>query len=79
MSPLSIRLKEEREAKGLTQGELADRAGTHQGTISLLESGHTRRVDFDLLERIADALGISPAALIVGSAARRPRRRHKRA
>jgi len=65
MSPLAVHLKEAREAKGLSQLELADRAKTRQGTISLLESGKTRRVDLDLLERIAKALGVSPAALIV--------------
>ena len=64
MTSLSIRLKEVREAKRINQSELAERAGTRQGTISLLESGKTRRVDLDLLERLARALGVSPAALI---------------
>jgi transcriptional regulator with XRE-family HTH domain len=65
MSPLAIRLKEIRQAKGLSQGALAALAETRQGTISLLEQGKTRRIDLDLLERIAKALGVSPAALIV--------------
>jgi DNA-binding Xre family transcriptional regulator len=78
MSPLLIRLREEREAQRLSQGELADLAGTHQATISLLESGKTRRVDLDLIERIAKALGVAPESLFVGSPApRAPRRRHK--
>lgn len=64
MSPLFIRLREVREAKGVNQSELAERARTRQGTISLLESGKTRRVDLDLLERLARALGVSPATLI---------------
>jgi len=63
MAPLFIRLREVREAKGVKQSELAARAGTRQGTISLLESGKTRRVDLDLLERVACALGVSPATL----------------
>jgi transcriptional regulator with XRE-family HTH domain len=65
MSPLAIRLKEIRLAAGMSQGELAAKAKTRQGTISLLESGKTRRVDLDLLERIAKALGAEPGELLV--------------
>jgi transcriptional regulator with XRE-family HTH domain len=43
------------------------------GTLSQMESGKTRRVDLDLLERLAKALGIPPAKLIVGTTARAQR------
>jgi len=74
MSPIAIRLKDIREAKKLSQGELAALADTRQGTISLLESGKTRRIDLDLLERIAEALDVEPADLLV----RMPKRRGPR-
>lgn len=66
MSPLSINsaaIREAREARGLTQSELAERAQTYQATISLLESGQGRRVDFDVLDRVAKALGLNPLLL----------------
>lgn len=60
MSPLELRLRlrELRERAGLTQQELAERAGTSQVTVWRLESGSSRRIEFDLLDRLARALGV---------------------
>lgn len=64
MSPVRIRLRELREAQGLTQQALAERTGVRQATVSQIESG-TSRVDLDVLERLADALGKEPGELLV--------------
>lgn len=60
MSPLELRfrLRELRERAGLSQDELAEKAGTHQSTIWRLETGASRRIDFDLLDRLARAVGV---------------------
>ena len=65
VTPVRLRLKELREAKGWTQSQLAERSGVNQGTISKIESGKTGGIDFDNLERLADALGVDAGFLIV--------------
>jgi transcriptional regulator with XRE-family HTH domain len=65
MSPIQIRLRELRLAKGLTQVQLAELCGMPQSTISRIESGSTTGVDFETLERVAGALGVHPSDLIV--------------
>lgn len=68
MTPISLgRIAELRKAKGLSQNELAKRAGIRQATLSAIEAGTTRRVDFAVLERVADALGVDPALLLTRS------------
>ena len=64
MTPVIIRLREWRERRGLSQEELADAAQTHQKTVSNLETGKTQRIEFDLLQRLADALRCKPKDLI---------------
>lgn len=49
------RLRTARETRGLTQGELANRAGLQASAISHFETG-TRKPSFDNLRRLADAL-----------------------
>ncbi len=49
----------------MTQVQLAELAGVRQATISAIETGHTRGVDFDVLERVADVLGVEPGSLVV--------------
>jgi transcriptional regulator with XRE-family HTH domain len=77
MSPISLRIRELREARGWSQAELAERAGVRQATISTLETGKARRL-LDVLERIAEALEVAPAKLLgEGVPTKRPRvRRH---
>ena len=67
MSTIYLRVKELREAKGWTQVELSERSGVRRPTISAIENEQTKGVDFDVLERLADALGVDPAFLIVRS------------
>jgi transcriptional regulator with XRE-family HTH domain len=45
-----------RNAKGLSQGDLAHLAGIGQSTITKLECGNARNIGADILERIALAL-----------------------
>jgi DNA-binding XRE family transcriptional regulator len=68
LSPISLRLKEFREGKGLSQAELARRSDVSQSTISRIEAGATGGVSLANLERLADALGINAALLIVHQA-----------
>lgn len=63
MTPVSIPLRELREARGWSQSELSRQSGVPQATISRIESG-TRRIDLDVLERLADALGVNAVVLV---------------
>jgi transcriptional regulator with XRE-family HTH domain len=74
MSPLELQLRELRESAGLSQVALADAVGVSQRAISELENGVTRRVDLDLLERLADVLGVTPAE-VIGASAKRAKKR----
>ena len=65
VTPVVLALKELREKAGLTQIDLADAVGVRQATISDLETGKSRRIDFDLLEKLARELGVDPKDLIV--------------
>ena len=65
MTPIRLRVEELRKAKGLSQVELANRAGIQRGTIIAIEKGRTRGIDFDTLDRVAAALGVDAAMLVV--------------
>ena len=65
MTPIRIRLKEVRESRGLTQVELAKLAGVGRPAISNIENGKTSAIDFDVLERLATALQVNAAVLVV--------------
>ena len=65
MSPISLRVQQLREARNWSQGELSRQSGVPQPTISRLESGTTDAVNFDVLEKLADALDVHPKELIV--------------
>lgn len=65
VTPVKMRLKELREAKGWTQVQLAEHSGIDQGNISRIESGATKGVDFATLEKLADALDVDAGFLIV--------------
>lgn len=71
MSPLYLRVRELRTAKGLSQAQLAERAKIRIATISEIENQKTRRVDFDVLERLAEALDVDPSFLLTRTSARR--------
>ena len=60
---MTYKVKEVREAKGMTQMELAEKSGVSRGTICALEGGQKMSVNTNTLVRIADALGVSMDAL----------------
>lgn len=47
-----------REASGLSQYALAERAGVHRNTVANLELGSLRSLNLETLEQIARALGV---------------------
>ncbi|MBI3098417.1 MAG: helix-turn-helix transcriptional regulator [Planctomycetes bacterium] len=57
-SGFSERLRRAREARGLSQTELAERTGLQPSAISHFESGR-RAPSFDNLKRLANALDVS--------------------
>lgn len=67
VSPITLRLQELRERRKLSQAELARRSGVSQATVSRIEAGMTKGVDLATLERLADALGVSPRSLLRSS------------
>jgi transcriptional regulator with XRE-family HTH domain len=56
-----LRLKQFHEGKGYSQRQLAASAKVRQATISSIERG---RLEFELLEKLANALGVSAAVLV---------------
>lgn len=58
-------LRRLRQAQGLTQEELADRAGITANYVSSLER-EEYAASVDVLEQLADALGIDPQGLLAG-------------
>jgi transcriptional regulator with XRE-family HTH domain len=64
MTPVSLRIQELREAKGLSQAQLARVSGVPQSTISRIEAGRTRALNLGHLERLAKALGVNAAVLV---------------
>lgn len=73
MSPIRLRVAELRQAKGWTQKELADRAGVSRQTVIRVESEGNRRLDYDVLEKLAEAFSVDAAYLIVSESKRRRR------
>lgn len=67
-TPFPGRLRELRQAAGLTQQQLADRAGLHRVHVAHLETGGRRpdRLNLDTARRLADALGVGLEALLSG-------------
>ena len=66
---LAVNLKDQREAKGLTQQELSDRSGVPRPTLAHLESGQGNPT-LSVLIKVAAALGSGIEALV---AATRPK------
>jgi transcriptional regulator with XRE-family HTH domain len=68
MTPLRLRLRDLRAAKGLTQEQLATVAQGRQETISAMENGETDGAKFSVLERLSKALGCDPRELFEAAA-----------
>jgi transcriptional regulator with XRE-family HTH domain len=64
MTPVYLRIREQRERKGWTQLELARAARVPQSTISRLERRAVSRLDVPLLEQIAAALEVPLSRLL---------------
>lgn len=62
------RVRSARKRSGLTQEQLADRAGLHRTFIGSIERGE-RNISLLNLWRLAGALGVSPCELICEDAA----------
>jgi transcriptional regulator with XRE-family HTH domain len=65
MSPIGFRVRELREARGWTQTELAKRAGIRRATVNRLENQRVTSIDLTVLEKLAKALDVDPAYLLV--------------
>jgi transcriptional regulator with XRE-family HTH domain len=57
-------VKRLREAKGLTQAELAKKAKVTQPYITMLESGQRKEPSLATLRRLAKALGVPVTELL---------------
>ena len=57
-------LKGLRDARGMTQMELARRAGVTQGYVTMIETGTRKSPSLPVLRRLAKALGVTVAALL---------------
>jgi transcriptional regulator with XRE-family HTH domain len=60
LATLVLRLRSD---LGLSQDDLAERAGVSRGWVSRVEIGDIKRPDPDVLDRVAAALGVSTANL----------------
>ena len=64
LSPvLAAVIRRRRADAGVSQEELADRAGVHRTYISLVERGK-RNLTIDALDRIAIGLGVAASSLL---------------
>jgi len=54
---IAVMVKRARTGAGLTQAQLAERAGTTQPVIARIEGGKTFTTSLELLDRLARALG----------------------
>jgi transcriptional regulator with XRE-family HTH domain len=72
---IHLRLREFRLALGLTQTELAARAGVRRATVSRLENDRVTAIDLEVLEKLADLLGVEPGFLLSRTPAAPARRR----
>jgi transcriptional regulator with XRE-family HTH domain len=71
MTPVRLRIREIREARGWSQSELSRRSGVSQPTISRWEAGEQEGITFAQLEALADALEVNAALLIHHEPAKR--------
>jgi DNA-binding Xre family transcriptional regulator len=64
MSEIGVQLGRLRIARHLTQQQLADQVGVRRDTISSLERGKSRGIEFSTLARLCDALACTPNDLL---------------
>lgn len=64
----AARLRQLRERSGLTQEQLASRAGLHKMAVAKIETGQREWPRTDTALALARALGITPGELLQGLA-----------
>src|SRR5688572_24138531 len=62
---IADRLREAREASGLSQGQIAKKMGLHRPTVSEIEAGR-RKVSAQELEQFASAYGVTVEWIVSG-------------
>jgi transcriptional regulator with XRE-family HTH domain len=72
-SPIHLRIREARLAKGWTQEALAKAAKVSRVTVNRIENQHPASIDFAVLAKLADALGVPAGLLIAHEPPKRPR------
>jgi transcriptional regulator with XRE-family HTH domain len=63
MNELATRIRDRRRAAGMSLSELARRAGISKSHLSRLENEVAQRPGFEVIARLAAALGATPAEL----------------
>ena len=61
---IGTRLAAARQRRGISQAQLAKRAGVGQATISRLENGEESSTTIDTFIKLSEALGVSPAIFL---------------
>lgn len=56
-------IKKYRKEKDITLKELADKIGLTEATVQKYEAGNIKKIDVEMLKKIADALGVLPESL----------------
>ena len=65
MTPITVRLKELRAARGWSQRELARRADITHATVNRIENGKVASLDLKVLEKLARALEVDAGYLLI--------------
>jgi DNA-binding Xre family transcriptional regulator len=65
MNMLRLRVKEIAEAQGMNQAKLQIKAEINMGVLRRYWYGQTGQVTFEVLEKLARALGVKPLDLLV--------------
>jgi transcriptional regulator with XRE-family HTH domain len=74
MSTMGERIRTLRQAKGLSQQELADRLGVTKGAVMHWETGRTKNIRNETMLELVRVLGTDQEFLLYGPERRRPPR-----
>ena len=66
-TPLAHMIRNARLDRGMSQVEVADRAGVGRTYYAALESGQSTPRKLDTLEKVASALDLDPEALLIAA------------
>lgn len=64
LNSFGMRMRQEREAKGITISEFARKANMHKQTVYKYERDITKNVPYDVVKRVADMLDVNPCYLV---------------